>query len=147
MNSDLAYKPPYTLSETTVSLIADIAAALERNKIVMEGPDGVRLRKINHVKTMHATATIEGNTLTEEQVTAVLEGKRVAVPRLEINEIKGAHAAYKLLEKFDPYSLKDVLRVHARTMKGLVDGAGALGSGRDAKMILGCWRNVLQRSA
>ena len=114
MNSDLAYKPPYTLSETTVSLIADIAAALERYKIVMAGPDGVRLRKINHVKTIRGT---EGNTLTEEQVTAVLEGKRVVVPRLEINEIKGAHAAYKLLEKFDPYSLKDVLRVHATKIR------------------------------
>ena len=44
MNSDLAYKPPYTLSETSVSLIADIAAALERSKIVMEGPDGAQMR-------------------------------------------------------------------------------------------------------
>jgi len=50
MNSDLAYKPPYTLSEMAVSLIADIAAALERSKIVMEGPDGVRLRKLNHIR-------------------------------------------------------------------------------------------------
>ena len=110
MNSDLAYKPPYTLSETAVSLIADIAAALERNMIVMKGTDGVRLREIDHMKTIRGTTAIEGNTLTDEQVTAVLEGKRVAVPRREINEIKGVHAAYKLLEKFDPYSLKDVRR-------------------------------------
>ena len=60
MNSDLAYKPPYTLSETAVSLIADVAAALERYKIVMEGPDGVRLRKINYVKTVHGTARSKG---------------------------------------------------------------------------------------
>ena len=60
MNSDLAYKPPYTLSEMAVSLIADIAAALERSKIVMEGPDGVRLRKINYVKTILGTARSEG---------------------------------------------------------------------------------------
>jgi hypothetical protein len=60
MNSDLAYKPPYTLSETAVSLIADVAAALERYKIVMEGPDGVRLRKINYVKTIHGTARSKG---------------------------------------------------------------------------------------
>ena len=125
-NSECAYKPPYTLSETAVSLIADIAAALERYKIVMEGPDGVRLRKINHVKTIRGTTAIEGNTLTEEQVTAVLEGKRISAPRREIDEIMGAHAAYELLEKIDPYSLKDVLRVHAAMMKGLVDGAGAL---------------------
>lgn len=110
MNSDLSYKQPYMLNETVVSLIADIAAALERYENVMEGPDSVRLRKIDHMKTILGTAAIEGNTLTEEQVTAVMEGKRVAVPRREINEIKGVHAAYKLLEKFDPYSLKDVRR-------------------------------------
>ncbi len=120
MNSDLSYKQPYMLSETAVSLIADIAAALERNKIVMKGKDGVRLRKIDHMKTIRGTTAIEGNTLTEEQVTAVLEGKRVAAPRREINEIKGAHAAYKLLEKFDPYSLKDVLRVHATKIREML---------------------------
>lgn len=110
MNSDLSYKQPYMLSETSVSLIADIAAALEWYKIVMEGPDGVRLRKINHVKTIRGMTAIEGNTLTEEREAAVLEGKRVAMPRREINEIKGVHAAYKLLEKIDPYLLKDVRR-------------------------------------
>ena len=68
----------------------------------MEGPDGVWLRKINHVKTIRGTTAIEGNTLTKEQVTAVLAGKRVAAPRREIDEIKGAHAAYGLLKKVDP---------------------------------------------
>ena len=110
MDFGSTYKLPYTLSESAVSLIADIAAALERYKIVMEGPDGVRLRKINHLKTIRGMTAIEGNTLTEEQEAAVLEGKRVAVPRREINEIKGVHAAYKLLEKIDPYLLKDVRR-------------------------------------
>ena len=60
MNFDLSYKQPYMLSETSVSLIADIAAALEWYKIVMEGPDGVRLRKINYVKTVHGTARSKG---------------------------------------------------------------------------------------
>jgi len=122
----MSYQPPYTLSDAIVSRIAEIAAALERYRIVMEGPDGVRLRKINHIRTIRGTTAIEGNTLTEEQVTAVLAGKRVAAPQREIDEIKGAHAAYELLEKINPYSLKDVLRVHSAMMKGLVDGAGAL---------------------
>jgi len=122
----MSYQPPYTLSDEAVSRIAEIAAALERYRIVMEGPDGVRLRKINHIRTIRGTTAIEGNTLSEEQVTAVLAGKRVAAPRREIDEIKGAHAAYELLEKINPYSLKDVLRVHSAMMKGLGDGAGAL---------------------
>ncbi|MBR3821072.1 MAG: hypothetical protein IKJ37_05560 [Kiritimatiellae bacterium] len=60
MDFGSTYKLPYTLSETAVSLIADVAAALERYKIVMEGPDGVRLRKINYVKTIHGTARSKG---------------------------------------------------------------------------------------
>ena len=108
------------MSETVVSLIADIAAALELYKTVKEGADGVRLRKIDHMKTIRGTTAIEGNTLTEEQVTAVLAGKRVAELCLKINEINGAHAAYKLLEKFDPYSLKDVLRVHATKIREML---------------------------
>jgi len=75
-------------------LIMEIAAALERYKIVMEGPDGVRLRKLNHIRTIRGTTAIEGNTLTEGQITAVLAGKRVAATRHEIDEVKGAHRAY-----------------------------------------------------
>ena len=56
MDFGSTYKLPYTLSETAVSLIADIAAALERYENVMEGPDGAQLRKINYVKTIHGTA-------------------------------------------------------------------------------------------
>ena len=60
MDFGSTYKLPYTLSETAVSLIADIAAALERYENVMEGPDGAQLRKINHVKTIHGTARSKG---------------------------------------------------------------------------------------
>jgi len=60
----------------------------------MEGADGVRLRKLNHIRTIRGTTAIEGNTLTEEQITAVLAGKRVAATRREIDEVKGAHRAY-----------------------------------------------------
>lgn len=122
----MAYVPPFTFSEKAITLVAEIAAALERYKIVMEGPDGVRLRKINHIRTVRGTTAIEGNTLSEEQVSAVLEGKRVVAPRREIDEIKGAHEAYCLLGKINPLSLKDILKVQSVMMNGLVDGAGGL---------------------
>lgn len=127
-SSGNGYQPPYTVSDQAVSLIAEIAAALERYRIAMEGPDGLRLRRVNHIRTIRGTTAIEGNTLTEEQITAVLSGKRVSASRREVAEIKGAHAAYGLIEKIDPCSAKDLLRVHAVMMKGLVDGAGAFRS-------------------
>ena len=66
----------FTPGERTLRLVMDIAAALERYRIVMEGPSGVRLRKLNHIRTIRGTTAIEGNTLTEDQVTDIIAGKR-----------------------------------------------------------------------
>ena len=67
----------FTPGERTLRLVMDIAAALERYRIVMEGPAGVRLRKLNHIRTIRGTTAIEGNTLTEDQVTDIIAGKRL----------------------------------------------------------------------
>ena len=123
------YAPPYTISEKAVTLVAEIAAALERYKIAIEGPDGVRLRKINHIRTIRGTTAIEGNTLTEEQITAILAGKRVVAPAREIAEVKCAHRAYSMLGKIDPFRMDDVLKVHSVMMDGLVQGAASLRTG------------------
>ena len=116
--------PPYKVSGKAMNLIAEIAAAIERYRIILEGPDGVRLRKINHIRTIRGTTAIEGNTLTEEQITAILAGKRVAGPQREIDEIKDAHAAYEAIESFNPYSIDDLLKAHGLMTKGLVDRPG-----------------------
>jgi Fic family protein len=120
----LPYIPPHTISGKAMALIAEIAAAVERQRILLEGPDGLRLRRINHVRTLRGTTAIEGNTLTEEQITAILAGKRVAAPRREIDEIKGAHAAYSRMAEFAPYSMDDLLRAHALMTAGLVARPG-----------------------
>ena len=57
----------FTPGEKTLRLVMDIAAALERYRIVMEGPAGVRLRKLNHIRTIRGTTAIEGNTLHSAQ--------------------------------------------------------------------------------
>ena len=119
------YNPPYTLSERAVTLIAEIAGAAERFSLALEGADGILLRKINHIRTIRGTTAIEGNTLTEEQITAVLDGKRVLAPKREIEEIRGAHAAYELLGRVDPYSERDLLKVHQAMVGGIVGSAGA----------------------
>ena len=122
--SEKAYAPPYTVSGRAMNMIAEIAAAVERYKILIEGPDGVRLRKINHIRTIRGTTAIEGNTLTEDQITAILAGKRVAGLRREINEVKCAHNAYSGIEEFNPYSMDDLLKAHGLMTEGLVDRPG-----------------------
>ena len=120
MKSRGKYIPPYKVSGKAMNLIAEIAAAIERYRIILEGPDGVRLRRINHVRTIRGTTAIEGNTLTEAQITDILAGKRVAGPQREIDEVKCAHAAYESIETFNPYSIDDLLKAHGLMTKGLV---------------------------
>ena len=121
---DVCELTKFTASGKALRLVMDIAAALERYKIVMEGPEGVRLRKLNRIRTIHGTTAIEGNTLTEEEVTAILAGRRVAGSKREIDEVKGAFAAYAAVAKFDPLSSKDLLKAHGLMTAGLVDNPG-----------------------
>ena len=118
------HEPPYKVSDRAMECMVEIAAALERYKIVMEGPDGVRLRKLNHIRTIRGTTAIEGNTLTEAQITAVLAGKRVIAPKREIEEVKNAHKVYSAIESFNPYSADDLLKAHSLMTEGLVDRPG-----------------------
>lgn len=118
------YKPQYLVSSKALNLISEIAAAVERYRILLESPGGLRLRKINHIRTLRGTTAIEGNTLTEEQITAILEGKRIAGSKREIAEIKGAHEAYAAIESFDPYSIEDFLKAHGLMTKELLKNPG-----------------------
>lgn len=118
------YNPPFTLSARAVSMIAEIAALAERFAIRMEQQDALRLRKINKIKSIRASLAIEGNTLTEEQVTAILEGQKVVAPLREIQEVKNAIATYDLYTKLDPFSIDDMLKAHGVMMSALVDDAG-----------------------
>ena len=121
---DVCELTKFTASGRVLRLVMDIAAALERYKIAMEGPEGVRLRKLNRIRTVRGTTAIEGNTLTEAQVTAILAGKRVAGSKREIDEVKGAFAACAAVEGLDPLSPKDLLKAHALMTMGLVDRPG-----------------------
>ena len=117
--------PPFTLSARAVSLIADIAALTERFKIRMEKRDGLRLRKINKIKSIRSSLAIEGNTLTEKQVADILEGRAVVASLREIREVKNAIATYDIYHELDPFSAKDLLKAHKTMMMALADDAGA----------------------
>jgi Fic family protein len=83
------------------------------------------LRRSLRVRTIQASLQIEGNTLTEEQVTAVLEGKRVAAPERDLREVRNAIACYEKLSKWTPSTAKHLLAAHKIMMAGLVEQPGA----------------------
>lgn len=119
------YQPPFTLSDEMLSLVAEISESVGSLSAMMtDNLPHPMLRKQNRIKTIQSSLAIENNTLNIEQVTAIVEGKRVLGPPNEIQEVKGAFAAYDLIQEIDPYKYKDMLKVHGVMMNGLINEAG-----------------------
>ena len=118
------YIPPFTVSAEAINLIAEISGQIERYAILLEQEDGLLLRKVNRIKTIHSSLAIEGNTLNEDQVRDIIDGKTVVAPIKEIQEVKNAIATYNLYPTLNPYSVKDLLKAHGVMMQALIDDAG-----------------------
>lgn len=121
--------PPFTLTSAMLSHVAEIAALLGRLEALgVTGKVPVLLRD-NRIRSIHSSLAIENNTLTLEQVTAVIAGKRVLGPPRDVQEVKNAFAAYEAMESWSPSSSKDLLAAHRLLMEGLIDAAGKFRTG------------------
>ena len=120
----MLYEPPFKITSKAINLISLIAAAMERLSIRFEQADGIRLRKINRMKTIQGSVAIEGNTLTEEQVTALIDGRHIIAPVKEVQEVKNAIQAYEHCMSFNPYQTEDLLAAHKLMTIGLVNNPG-----------------------
>ena len=118
------YTPPFKITSRAINLIAEISAMIERFAIRMEQDDALLLRKINRIKTIQGSLAIEGNTLTESQITDIIDGKHVIAPLREIQEVRNAIKTYNLYPRLNPYSVKDLLLAHGIMMEALTDDAG-----------------------
>lgn len=118
------YQPPFTLTNKTLTLVARISEAVGRLTAEFEQEKRLRLRKVNRMKTVQGSLAIEGNTLSEEQITAILDGKRVIAPPKEVQEAHNAIAAYDAISSWQPSNGDDLLAAHLVLMKGLVEEAG-----------------------
>jgi Fic family protein len=118
------YQPPYTITPEIVNRVAAISEAIGRLTVLTDQARALRLRRINRIRTIHGSLAIEGNTLSEAQITAILEGKRVIAPPREVQEVKNALAAYDRFDTWKPEAEKDLLEAHRILMSGLIDEAG-----------------------
>jgi Fic family protein len=125
MSDRSEYQPPYTITPEIVNLIEEIGETIGRLSILGDDDREIRLRRVNRIRTILGSLAIEGNTLSEEQITAILDGKRVVAPPREILEAKNAIAAYDRLEKWQPEIESDLLEAHRILMEGLINAAGA----------------------
>lgn len=119
----MTYKPPFTITAEILNLVADISQQVDRlNASALNASP--QLRKQNRIKTITGTLAIEGHTLTEEQIAAIVDGKPVLGSVRELAEVKGAIAAYDALPNLRPGNLDDLLTAHGLMMSEvLVDAA------------------------
>lgn len=116
--------PPYQITPEIIKLIASISEKIGQINAKFLDKPSPKLRKENRIKTIHSSLSIEGNTLTEEQITALIEKKRIIGPEKDVNEVLNAIRVYDQLQSFDPKSSKSFLNAHEILMKGLVSDNG-----------------------
>ena len=117
-------KPPFEITNTIIDSVAEIAELVGRLTSTNQLSSNPTLRRSNRIRTIHGSLAIEQNTLSLEQVTAVLNGKHVLAPPKDIAEVKNAYEIYERLDELDPYSVDDLLTAHGIMTRELVDESG-----------------------
>lgn len=117
-------KPPFEITNEIVDSVAQIAELVGHLTATTQLTSNPTLRRSNRIRTIHGSLAIEQNTLSLEQVTAVLDGKHILAPPKDIAEVKNAYEIYDRLEDLDPYSVDDLLTAHGIMMRGLVEESG-----------------------
>ena len=123
------YEPPFHITDKMTSLIVRISEQVTKISFLQRGNPNPHLRRQNRIRTIHSSLAIEQNSLSLEQVTAVINGKRVLGNPSEIQEVKNAYAAYEQILKLDPLSIKDLLLAHKLMTKDLIAESGKFRSG------------------
>lgn len=117
-------KPPFVITNRIIDYVAEIAELVGKLNSTNPFSANPTLRRSNRIRTIHGSLAIEQNTLSLEQVTAVLGGKHVLAPPKDIAEVKNAYEIYERLDELDPYSVDDLLMAHGIMMRGLVEESG-----------------------
>ena len=117
-------KPPYEITAEILKYITSISEKIGEVNAKYLIKTNPTLRKQNQIKTIHSSLSIEGNTLTEEQITAILENKRVVGPEKDILEVLNALEVYKNINKLKPEREKDFLKAHKLLLQKLIKEPG-----------------------
>ncbi len=123
------YRPPFHITDRITTLVAEIGEEVGRISVLSHGNLNPHLRRENRIRTIHSSLAIEHNSLSLEQVTAILNGKRILGNPNEIREVQNAYEAYDMMLSLDPYSVKDLLKAHGHMMQKLISENGKFRSG------------------
>ena len=117
-------QPPFRITNQMIDDIAAISELIGKLSVYGRLSSDPTLRRTNRIRTIHGSLAIEQNSLSLEQVTAVLNGKRVLAPPKDIAEVKNAYEIYERLNELDPHSVDDLLMAHGVMTRGLVEESG-----------------------
>lgn len=123
------YRPPFHITDRITTLVAEIGEEVGRISVLSHGNLNPHLRRENRIRTIHSSLAIEHNSLSLDQVTAILNGKRILGNPNEIREVQNAYEAYDMMLSLDPYSVKDLLKAHGHMMQKLISENGKFRSG------------------
>ena len=121
-------KTPFESTNTMVDELAEIAELVGHEYASFGLSTNPTLRRTNRIRTIYSSLAIEQNTLSLEQVTAVLNGRHIIAPPKDISEVKNAYEIYEIMDSLDPYSPEDLLRAHGVMTKGLIEESGCFRS-------------------
>lgn len=127
--SETNYSPPYSITSPILQVVEQIGECLGRLDVVAPTLVTPHLRRTNRIKTIQASLEIEGNSLSLEQVTAVLDGKRILGSMREVQEVHNAFQAYEKLDSLNPLEINDLCAAHEILMHGLDENPGHFRSG------------------
>jgi Fic family protein len=117
-------KPPYKINSTILKLVSSISEKIGAANAIHINRPPTELRKRNRIKTIQASLAIEGNTLSEEQITALLNNERIIAPKKDILEVQNEIKVYKDIWKYKPTSTAHFLKAHYTLLQGLMDKPG-----------------------
>ncbi len=124
-------QPPFHITNTMLTYVADISELIGRFQAMYNLESKPRLRRNNRIRSIYSSLKIEANSLSLSQVTDIINGRLVLGESREIQEVKNAYAAYERLPEIDPYSIKDLKKMHGVMTKYLVEESGVYRQGEE----------------
>jgi len=117
-------KPPFEINDTIINRLADITTKLGGLGAIANKKMDLHLRKAGVIRMISSSCAIEANTLTEQQVEGIINGKRIIAPVRDIIEIMNAYEAYTAIDDIEPYETSSFLKAHGMIVKQLAEDAG-----------------------
>jgi len=122
-------KPPFEITDSIINMVAEITNKLGKLEASLDKRKDLFLRKASKIKSVNSSCAIEANTLTEQQVEGIVNGKRVIAPPDEIIEVKNAYNAYQKIHEYKAYEIKSFLEAHKDLTEHLIKDAGKFRAG------------------